>query len=772
VTLEIQAAYRAAGFGTFRVAGKRALIKEWQLTTPENAEPIRKDNYGVNLPLGILVVDSDPRNYPDGRNSYLELAEDIGGFPDTFTVTTGGGGCHHYYKIPEFRVKKNLDQYPGIDFLSAGHYVVGPESIHYETHVAYRVSEGWVNQITDAPPELVSILIAQGESPRTAVANMELVDHEVAIAKYVEYLKGCPPAFQGESGDHQTYIVACQGREEHLTPEKTLELMLYHYNPRCLPAWSDTEMEKKVDNAYKYGKYAGGYARYKDFTSPLTPIEIQAVEESLQDTNRTFNRDTHGKIKPTFANLCTLMMLPSVDESWHNELHRLLRFNVLSGEIEFNITPPWHKVFNEGRYRFTDDECLELIYYLGQRYGMEMKGDETWKAARYVAKQSEYHPIQAWLNALKWDGIPRITKWLHMVADADDNEFNRLASEVTLLTAVARAYEPGCKADSLLILEGGQGTKKGALIQALAPIPRYYGSLSLDFRDKDMFMNLQGKWIIELPELAGLKQADGDRLKKFLTDDTLRFRTPYDKVATDFKKQCLMIATYNPDGEGYLRDITGNRRMLPVEVQLIDIDFAREIIPQLYAEAVVAYRAGRYAEFPFERLEELGKVETQARMLTDAWVDNLSDWMALQPEDAKFTVADVARDAMGIHGPDLSNQVAARINRCLHLMGLSYRNIMVAKVTRKVFAKNSDALRPPSWEPFKKALANFHEDHLTLNTFIDEKMGMPDLNKFERATVSKWLRHEGVTGVRHWDNDTQTRHVVLTNRPYSQREAW
>jgi len=76
---------------------------------------------------GIFVVDIDPRN--GGDESMVELQQIHGALPPTPEVSTGGGGRHFYFRLPEgCRLPSRLAT--GIDLKGHGGYVIAPPSTH------------------------------------------------------------------------------------------------------------------------------------------------------------------------------------------------------------------------------------------------------------------------------------------------------------------------------------------------------------------------------------------------------------------------------------------------------------------------------------------------------------------------------------------------------------------------------------------------------------------------------------------------------------------
>ena len=224
-----------------------------------------------------------------------------------------------------------------------------------------------------------------------------------------------------------------------------------------------------------------------------------------------------------------------------------------------------------------------------------------------VAEHNKYNPVREALEALKWDGIPRVAggrteegdsvdPWLVEYLGADDTEVNRLFGEKWLIGAVARAMEPGCKMDTMLVLEGPQGLQKSTALRVLSDglVKGVFTDEMSDPNSKDAGLQMQGAFIVEIAELDAFRRAEITQIKSWLARGTDRFRRPYGKVVEEFPRSCVFAGTVNPLGNtGYLKDPTGARRFWPVKVNEIRIEALKNDAPQLWAEALVLYRKKR-----------------------------------------------------------------------------------------------------------------------------------------------------------------------------------
>ncbi|MGN1225123.1 MAG: VapE domain-containing protein, partial [Ruminococcus sp.] len=233
-----------------------------------------------------------------------------------------------------------------------------------------------------------------------------------------------------------------------------------------------------------------------------------------------------------------------------------------------------------------------------------------------------YHPIQEYLEHLPdWDGVPRVDTLLIDYFGAEDSPYTRTVMRKTLIAAVARIYRPGTKFDSVLILNGPQGIGKSTFFYKLAG-DWFSDSLSItDMKDKSGPEKLQGYWILELGELAGMRKTDVEIVKSFLSRVDDKYRASYGVSVESHPRQCVIVGSTNAEN-GFLRDITGNRRFWPVRMTGNSVKKAwqmtTEDVQQIWAETLVYYRTGEKlylegGEAKAAALEQANALETDER---------------------------------------------------------------------------------------------------------------------------------------------------------------
>ena len=273
-------------------------------------------------------------------------------------------------------------------------------------------------------------------------------------------------------------------------------------------------------------------------------------------------------------------------------------------------------------------------------YGIQVSDRNIFTAISGVAMEHSYHPVREMLNRMAWDGIPRVDHLFVDYLGCPDDAYHRQMARLMLLGAVTRIFEPGHKFDFVPILEGGQGIGKSSFIEGLAL--GWKSDLSGEFHDdKRMVEQMQGSWIIEIPELQGFSKAEITTLKAFITRSSDKVRLSYERKTRIFPRQSVFVGSTNE--KEYLRD-DKNRRYLPVKCAERQIDIARleDTIPLIWAEAVHIYREmrarqerGRLALYPTGEVKRMAEAIQEDRRVIpedEQMAGEIAEWLD-QPVD-------------------------------------------------------------------------------------------------------------------------------------------
>ena len=346
---------------------------------------------------------------------------------------------------------------------------------------------------------------------------------------------------------------------------------------------------------HKFGNEDGkeSFRQMCDFALSLEGVKLSALEERRRQAAEDFpdggdwreglELDRKGGIRDTLDNIVLVIR--------NDEELKGIAFNCHRDGIDARAGLPWEQI----KGGWNDSDAAALKVYLSKNYGI-YSPTKTKDAVVAVAAERAYHPIRDYLENLpEWDGIPRVDTLLTDYFGAADNSYTRAVSRKSMVAAIARVYRPGTKFDSVPILNGPQGIGKSTFYARLAG-EWFSDSLTLtDMKDKSGPEKLQGYWILELGELAGMRKADIETVKSFLSRVDDKYRASYGVNVESHPRQCIIVGTTNAE-TGFLRDITGNRRFWPVRVpgnskkkpwQLTDAD-----VRQIWAETLVLYKNG------------------------------------------------------------------------------------------------------------------------------------------------------------------------------------
>ena len=320
-------------------------------------------------------------------------------------------------------------------------------------------------------------------------------------------------------------------------------------------------------------------------------------------------RDKNGKPLPTIENFVLVME--------NDRMYAGVKFNELAGCAEIHKAKKGEVIIE----RWTDADEAQSMNYIESAFGMYSK-DKHNAALRILFEERRYNPIIDIVDGIKWDGESRCQHFLHRWAKVDDSAYTREVSRLIFAGGIHRLYRPGCKFEDVPILMGTQGSGKSTLMHYLALHDDYFGELKV-MEGQQAIENLQGKWILEIPEMSAFTKAkDQESIKAFVSRQRDQYRKPYDRNTTELPRRCIFLATSNDLNP--LVDKTGNRRWYPVEVKSNGYDVCdhedeiREYVLQCWAEAKA--KMEKKAMQPFADRKLLDKFqEAQDNAMQDDW---------------------------------------------------------------------------------------------------------------------------------------------------------
>lgn len=330
---------------------------------------------------------------------------------------------------------------------------------------------------------------------------------------------------------------------------------------------------------------------------------------------------------------------------------RTLELNEMTGRIELGRQPVTDVTISRLRYDiercFVGGEDRE-----GRPTGLQLSPTDVYAAVEHVASEKTYHPVRAYLGGLvnKWDGIERIAHVAEDILDAAPSPLNEAIMRRFFVSCVLRAYKPGCKVDTVLVLVGKQGARKSTFFRELGK--PWHVDTAIDIHNKDSYQQLRRAWIFEWGELESLRRArDIAAAKAFLSSQIDTYRQPYGRFVVDVPRSCVIVGTTNV--EEFLVD-EENRRFWPIRTgPRIDIDRLIACRDQYWAEALEL--SLRNEQHWLEDGESELLVAEQSHYLTkDPWESIIMDWIAtkklsvtlVSDPEITFTTTDVLTEAI------------------------------------------------------------------------------------------------------------------------------
>ncbi|MGN7457877.1 VapE domain-containing protein [Paenibacillus pasadenensis] len=356
-------------------------------------------------------------------------------------------------------------------------------------------------------------------------------------------------------------------------------------------------------------------------TDDLEPDEDDAWVEQLETHHKT------GVPLPTAGNAELILS--------HGVWRGVLAYDAFGNSEVVRRALPWRERERAGRayepWLGADDKRLQ--HWFSKAYAIN-SGKTIQNAFTEVVHRNTFHPIKSYIEAGRWDGVPRAERLFVAYLGAADTHYVRQATRKMLLAAVTRLYRPGCKFDQMLVLVGPQGAGKSSL---LAKLGREWFSDSLrTFENKEAGEHLQSGWIFEIGELSALKRAEVEEVKAFLSKTEDRYRVAYDRQVSEFPRKCVFFGTTNT--REFLRDATGNRRFWPIEVlperaELSHWDhLGDDEVSQIWAEVVSWYRAGEALELDSDARMEAERQQA-AHMEHDPREGMILEWLETEESD-------------------------------------------------------------------------------------------------------------------------------------------
>ncbi len=314
--------------------------------------------------------------------------------------------------------------------------------------------------------------------------------------------------------------------------------------------------------------------------------------------------DTKGHVKNDISNY----ILYLTESSKYKDK---LKFNDFTKQKEF------------GNREFNDFD-LNILYNDVERDLGLSSHSKIDSALMEVFNRNKYNPIIDYLNTVEWDGVKRIETLFIDLLDADDTELNRYMTKTWFVASVKRIFEPGCKFDNMIVLQGEQGIGKSSICDLISL--KYSNNVSLnEIGHKDLINKLNRTWIAVVDELDSFNKKEMSNIKTFISNTKDTARLAFGKYAETYSRHCVFIGSTNDST--FLRDNTSivERRFWVIKCNKTKRDshvfntLTTDYINQLWAESVFYYKENpnMYLDITQELMGDFANTMTQFKTFTD-----------------------------------------------------------------------------------------------------------------------------------------------------------
>lgn len=592
-----------------------------------------------------------------------------------------------------------------ISIMGEGQQVVLPPSIHPDSGKPYIWSQAVSGKIpvkdfgNVKTEKKDSNVLKVLEDFKAVDVDLALTDLDAQTIMLIEDGEGC------EDRSAALFVVTMKMQKAGLNQKQILSVLTDRKNYLGLVAYEHAKTESRLTAAkwvYKYtyqkAKRETSLENYFDDVVDIDAVKVSRVEgkelseqteeiEGAVDWRHLIERNHNdGNPKHTLKNL--KLILRNVLEN-----KPYIGRNEFANEDAWLIDTPWGSLKGDV---VRDDDTVRIKEWLSRNYRFEPSRDKIDECLIYEATENAYHPVREYLEGLEWDGVPRVTKWLETYLNAEGNQrYLRVVGTKTLLAMVARIYNPGCKFDSVLILEGDQGVGKSSTARILAG-DKWFSDSELNLGDKDAVVNMQGVWVYELGELSAMSRFDVNRLKQFISSSTDKIRPPYGKRTISFPRQSILIGTTN--NTEYLKDTTGNRRFWPVKISTAELEKLKKDRDQLLAEAKERYLCGEEIWIDDPSVYKIVAQEQGRRVEFDELASQLGTFLSDPPEQfptGAFTISELYQYATFMSGMRTDKPTQMRIATTLRSIGYESKMRRVRGFQNRFWTKKEGGTTSP-----------------------------------------------------------------------------
>ena len=414
---------------------------------------------------------------------------------------------------------------------------------------------------------------------------------------------------------------------------------------------------------------------------PEEAKDAEVIENSLLTKNQQLEITVSGQSYiNNIDNALKILHSNFNGNIWFDEFHQkyFTSYNFNDPDDFGKTTREWNKI---------DD--LKLTVFMQREYNMSKMSDEIVnKAVRIHGYNHIKNEPKDWMNQLVWDGTPRIETFFIDCAGTKDTEYTRAVSKNFWIGIAARIFSPGCKLDTMPILEGEQGELKSTLLEVIAQ--DWHCAASHDLYSKDFFQGMHGKLIIEFADLSSFNKAEVNIIKDILSRRIDFLRLPYAPIFQNFPRQSVFAGTTN--NSTYLKDSTGARRFWPLKTGTLNIQKAKDDREQLFAEALYLFKQGeKWWLMPSET-----KDEQEERREIDPWEPIIYDYIYHKNET---TTREILLNCLHITEASQNRSEEIRVGNILRLFKWDRKQKRVGESRQYVYFPVNTIIQPESELP-------------------------------------------------------------------------
>ncbi|MBF0398659.1 MAG: toprim domain-containing protein [Desulfobacterales bacterium] len=303
--------------------------------------------------------------------------------------------------------------------------------------------------------------------------------------------------------------------------------------------------------------------------------------------------------------------------------------------------------------------CAELEKYSG--ITDKITTQDVVETISCISKKYKFNPVQEYLQSLTWDGVSRINTFFHKYCGTQNDQYHTATSRALFISAVLRIQKPGCKVDTMTILEGYQGIGKTQIWNIL--FSPWHAEITDSLNTKDFFIGLQGIWCADFGELDQFSRAETTRIKQIITMANDNYRGMWGKSHIKHPRKCIFVGGTN--NSSWQTDPSGARRFLPIKVtKKIDTVEIAKIKDQLWAEAVqIVKNTDRWWEIPDAEEHQ------EASYIGDLWEEMIAEWLLLEHHPFEVTIYNILTQALNFTVEKHNKSIQTRIGFIMKRLG-------------------------------------------------------------------------------------------------------